>query len=128
MVNNRGVKAKYDILESNKPFVMNYFQKSRQKLLHAFIAMLIFAVYIVWQVKRQPVDPPLWITLLGGIAFFYCIGSSFLGFLNGIQSYLRQEPYTYKRAWVMFGNFCFFGIFFLLIIVNIVDAIRFFGR
>ena len=103
---------------------MNYFQKSRQKLIHAVIAMIVFAIHIVWQVKDQSVDPPLWITMIGGIAFLYCIIISCLGFINGIQSYRHHEPYNYKRALVMLGNFCFFGTLLLLVLANLFDILR----
>ena len=98
---------------------MDYFQKSRQKLVHAVIAMIVYAIHVVWQVNDQNLNPSVLISLIGGIAGLYCIIISCLGFINGIQSYRHHEPYNYKRALVMLGNFCFFGILLLLALTSI---------
>lgn len=115
-----------DILDhEEKPSDDYYYKKSKKNLMVAGIFILTSLTFVYFSFKIiLLVDV---ISVMGSVLFLSGILSSTIGVYNGIQSFIKKEKSRVGRWIVFIVNLIFSGLFFMVLIANILDLIRVFG-
>ncbi len=102
-----------------------FYKKSKKNLMVAGILILLSIVILYLTLEVFIIRQ--YIPALGFILFFVGILSSAVGVFNGIRSFIKKEKNTIGKYIVFLVNLVISGLFFLVLLANIMDLIRVFG-